>query len=513
MPATSIRPSNPEPVSLTSIARLLGQPEADLPEIAVTGVAMSSRDVADGDLYVGIPGARVHGAKFASDAIEQGARAVLTDAAGSVLVKQAHLAVPVIETDDPRAVLGTVSGLVYGTTANDPVLYGVTGTNGKTSCAYMLAAVIEQLGRRPGLSTTVERRIGDERVESALTSPEASDMHALIARMREVGVDAAAIEVSAQALTRHRVEGLVFDTVGFLNLAHDHLDEYASFDDYFDAKLQLFTPAHARRGVVSLDSEWGRQLADRAEIPVTTIACSADAGADWRVDVLDASGPSTEFELTAPDGQTLRTRVPLPGWFSAANAGMSIAMLVTSGIPFDEIRSALERDGEIRVTVPGRTELLNPGGGPKFYLDYGHTPEAFRQTLKALRALTPGRLFMIFGADGDRDATKRPEMGRVSAELADEVIITDYNPRTEDPAAIRAVLLDAAREAAPEKTIREIPNAAEGIRAAVAAASEGDTILIAGPGHETHSEVGGQKIEYSARDEAVRALREAGWPA
>lgn len=515
MPAASIRPLHPVPRSLSELAAAFGldDDELDLERVEVTGVSVSSRDVDAGDLYVGIPGARVHGATFASDAVEQGAVAILTDSAGAELVREEGVDVPVLIVEDPRLALGEVSGWVYRTDPDEPKLYGVTGTNGKTSVAYILDAILGQLSVVTGLTTTVERRIGEERIEAALTTPEASELHALIARMREVGVHAASIEVSAQAVTRHRIDGILFDVVGFLNLSHDHLDDYADFEEYFQAKLELFTPERARRGVVSLDSEWGKRVVEESRIPLTTISSRPEIDADWKVELGKREGMNTRFTLIAPDGRSITTEVPLPGWFSAANAGLAIAMLVESGYDLGEIAHVLERDGLIQAYVPGRTELISGERGPRFVLDYGHTPDAFEQTLGALREFTEGKLIMIFGADGDRDKMKRPAMGRIAAELADVVIITDYNPRMEDPASIRATLLEAARAAAPHKDIREIADARLGIREAVNMAREGDTILIAGPGHETASEVGGKKIGYSAREEARQALREAGWDA
>ena len=509
MPA-SIRPLHPVPRSLSELAVRFGLDEPDdIDQLEVTGVAISSKDVRAGDLYVGMPGARVHGASFAADAEEGGAVAILTDARGAELA--AGLALPVLVTDDPRAALGEVAGWVYRTDPDDPKLFAVTGTNGKTTVAYILDAILGQLGAVTGLSTTVERRIGEERIEASLTTPEASELHALVARMREEGVHAASIEVSAQAVTRHRIDGLVFDVVGFTNLSHDHLDDYPDFEAYFAAKAQLFAPDRARRGVVSLDSEWGDRIVEESRVPITTIACREGIEADWRVDVTAQTPTGTEFVLQGPDGRSLASRIPLPGWFSAANAGLALVMLIESGYDLEQLGEALDRDGGIDAYVPGRLELVSGERGPRLYVDYGHTPDAFEQTLAALRPLTPGRVLMVFGADGDRDTTKRPEMARVAAAGADVVIITDYNPRTEDPAAIRRVLVDSARAAHPERELYEIPDERAGIRKAVELADERDTILIAGPGHETTTSVAGVTKAYSARDEARDALREAGW--
>lgn len=510
MPPVTIRPLHPVPRSLAELAVRFGLDEPEgIDQLEVTGVAISSQTVTAGDLYVGVPGSKAHGASYAKAAAAAGAVAILTDGKGARLARDSGL--PALVVDSPRQALGEVAGWVYRTDPESPRLFGITGTNGKTTVAYIVDALLRQLGVVTGLSTTVERRIGDERIDASLTTPEASELHALLARMREEGVHAASIEVSAQAVSRHRIDGLLFEVVGFINLSHDHLDDYPDFETYFAAKQDLFTPERARRGVVSLDSEWGSRLVENSRIPITTISSREGAQADWRVEVGKQGAGGARFKLHSPDGRTLATRIPLPGWFNAANAGLGIVMLVESGYDLEQIGEALDRDGGIDAYVPGRLERISGKRGPRLYVDYGHTPDAFRQTLGALRTFTKGRLIMVFGADGDRDASKRPEMASVAAELADAVIITDYNPRTEDPDKIRKVLVKSARKAHPGREIHEIADERAGIRKAVEIADEHDTILIAGPGHEQTTEVGGRKLAYSARDEAREALREAGW--
>nr|WP_286279436.1 UDP-N-acetylmuramoyl-L-alanyl-D-glutamate--2,6-diaminopimelate ligase [Naasia aerilata] len=456
-----------------------------------------------------MPGAKTHGARFAADARERGAVAVLTDAAGADLAADSGL--PVLVTADPRAAVGDVAAWVYRTGDRPPLLFAVTGTNGKTSVVYLLDAVLRQLGVTSGLSSTAERRIGDDAVVSSLTTPEATELHALLARMRETNVRAAAIEVSAQAMTQGRVGGLVFDVVGFTNLSHDHLDDYPDMGAYLAAKQALFDPDRARRGVVNVDSEWGRTVADEARIPVTTLATVPGVPADWTVAVTGESQLFTEFTLTGPGGSTLATRLPLFGRFMAANAALAIVMLVESGFEAEAIGHVLDRDGGIQVYIPGRTERVSGEGSPAVYIDYAHTPDAFLNALDALRGLTPGRVIMVFGADGDRDKTKRDDMGSIAARGSDVVIITDFHPRTEDPAAIRATLLDAARRARPDGELYEIPDPRQALRRAIALASPGDSILYAGPGHEDYQEIAGVKHPYSARVDARLALQEAGW--
>lgn len=477
-------------------------------DLDVTGVAIASGAVYGGDLYVGVPGRNAHGARFAGQAAANGAVAVLTDAAGAGLAAESGL--PVLVTADARAVLGDVAAWIHRTDENPATLFAVTGTNGKTSVVYLLYALLRQLGVTAGLTSTAERRIGDEAVTSALTTPEASELHALLARMREVDVRGVGVEVSAQALSRHRVDGLVFDVVGFTNLSHDHLDDYASMGDYFEAKRELFTPERARRGVVTVDSEWGRRLVSESRIPVTTLATEPGVDADWRMTLLEEAPTRTSFRLESPDGRAVETSVPLIGHFMAANAALAIVMLVEAGHDLGLIGAAVADRG-IDAYIPGRAERVSGDRGPVVYIDYGHTPDAFQQTLDAIRRTTDGRIVMVFGADGDRDTTKRADMGAIAARGADALVITDFHPRSEDPAAIRAALIAGARSAVPDREIHEIGDPRAAFRRALGLVGEGDAVLYAGPGHEDYHEVAGVKHPYSARDDARLALQEAGW--
>ncbi|WAB85333.1 UDP-N-acetylmuramoyl-L-alanyl-D-glutamate--2,6-diaminopimelate ligase [Microcella daejeonensis] len=476
--------------------------------IEITGITLSTADLQPGDLYVGVRGEHRHGAEFAGDAAQKGAVAIMTDEAGAAIAGDA--AIPILVVDDPRAALGDVSAWVYRTMEEPPLLFGTTGTNGKTSTSHLLEGILRQVGLVTGLSSTTERHIGELSVVSRLTTPEASEMHALLARMREAGVRAVAVEVSAQALTRHRVDGIVFDVVGFTNLSHDHLDDYADMEEYFQAKLPLFQPERGRRGVVSLDSPYGQRVVDSARIPVTTISARDDVDAEWRVQLTDETPLYTGFRLTGPGGQSLETRVPLIGWHMAANAGLAIVMMVEAGFELDAIAHALGETG-IDAYLPGRIERVSGEEGPSVYVDFGHSPDAFENTLAAVRRFTTGRTIMVVGADGDRDATKRHEMGRVSAEGCDVLVITDHHPRFEDPASIRATLLEGAALATNRPEIHEVSPPEAAIRVAVNLAREGDSILWAGPGHQDYRDIRGVRTEYSARDEARAALREAGW--
>jgi len=522
-----LRPEHPTPRAVAELANAFGlRVVGSLDGVETTGVTLSAAEVQPGDLFVGVHGANRHGAQFAADAAERGAVAVLTDADGVALAEPAGL--PVLVVDDPRAALGDVAAWVYRTHPDEaedlPQLFAVTGTNGKTSTSYILEGILKQLGLVTGLSSTAERHIGSLSVTSRLTTPEASEMHALLARMRESEVRAVAVEVSAQALSRHRVDGIVFDVVAFTNLSHDHLDDYADMEEYYRAKLPLFEPEHGRRGVVSLDTDWGHRVVQDSRIPVTTITVHPEVEAEWHVDITDAQAAYTEFRLTGPEGRELTTRVPLIGWHMAANAALAIVMLVEGGFELGAVAQALESghrrypdetDGQrvsaIECYLPGRTERVSGEHGPSVYVDFGHSPDAFLNTLAAVRQFTPGKVVMLFGADGDRDTTKRGDMARVAAEGSDILVVTDHHPRFEDAASIRTTLVDAARAAFPDHEIHEVSPPEAAIRAAVALVGEGDSILWAGPGHQDYRDIQGVRTPYSARDEARAALREAGW--
>jgi UDP-N-acetylmuramoyl-L-alanyl-D-glutamate--2,6-diaminopimelate ligase len=473
------------------------------------GVTLSTADLHPGDLYVGIQGAHSHGAQYAAQAKQGGAVALLTDAAGAELAKDVDL--PVVIVASPREALGEISAWVYRTAEHPPLLFGTTGTNGKTSTSYLLEGILKQLGLVTGLSSTSERHIGDLTVVSRLTTPEASEMHALLARMRESNVRAVAVEVSAQALTHHRVDGLMFDVVAFTNLSHDHLDDYADMDEYFQAKLALFDPDRARRGVVSLDTNWGQRIVEESRIPVTTVSATPSVEAEWTVDIVEERAEYTEFTLTGPENRSLTTRVPIIGWHMAADAALAIVMLVEAGFELEAIGHALDEDNGIVAYLPGRTERVSGDHGPSVYVDFGHSPDAFLNTLAAVRKFTEGRTIMVFGADGDRDTSKRSEMGRVAADGSDILVITDHHPRFENAESIRAALLEGAKLAEHQPEIYEVSPPEDAIRLAVSLAKEGDSILWAGPGHQDYRDIEGVRTPYSAREEARAALREAGW--
>ncbi|MCB1273706.1 MAG: UDP-N-acetylmuramoyl-L-alanyl-D-glutamate--2,6-diaminopimelate ligase [Leucobacter sp.] len=522
--ALTIRPRHPIETPLARVAERFGLTAfpagAPLDTTAVTGVTLDSRDVRTGDLYAALPGSKRHGAEFAAQAAERGAAAILSDARGAELVRAAGVDLPVLvsaaaPTENPRAWLGELAAEIYGTARLDAKLFGATGTNGKTSVIYLIAALLEAAGLRVGLSSTAERRVGDEVMTSGLTSPEATELHALLARMIEDRAEGIALEVSAHALEHHRIDGVHFDVVAFNNLSHDHLDDFSGMEEYLRAKLALFAPEHAARGVVVVDSPYGVRIARESRIPVTTLATEYGADADWHLAVTRQDLDGVSFALQGPAGASFRGTVPLFGRFMAENAALALIMLHEAGIPLERVARGLAEASpsdprRIPVFVPGRLEAINSGSpGPRFYVDYGHTPGAFSAMLDALGEVAPGRVIFMFGADGDRDTSKRAEMGRIAAAGSDVLIICDYHPRSEDPAAIRAQLI-AGAERAQHAEIIECGDPREAVRLAISLAAPDDVILYAGPGHEDYQEVAGRKLPYSARDEVRAALREAG---
>ncbi|MEN9731551.1 MAG: hypothetical protein RL488_861 [Actinomycetota bacterium] len=502
-----LRPDRVEPVTLASLVERFSL-ELISGELstAVTGISMNTNDLRAGDLFVAMPGLKTHGANFAAKALESGASAIITDGDGLEIL--GLVGVPVLRLEKPRLHLGDLAAFVYGNLPTVmPLMFGTTGTNGKTSTSYILEAILRQLGEVTGLTSTAERHIAGEVIVSRLTTPESTEMQALIARMREAKVTSVAIEVSAQALTQHRIDGMHFNVVGFTNLSHDHLDDYADMGEYLAAKAQLFQPGRADRGVVCLDSAYGDKFAALANIPFVTVATAKPA--DFVVEVTEEVPARTGFTVTLPDGSKIDSWLPIIGAHMASNAGLAIAMLIEAGFSADRIRTAVA-DG-IHAYLPGRTERVTGASGPDVYVDFGHSPDAFLNTLKAVRKVTKGKVIMLFGADGDRDASKRPAMASVSAENCDILVITDHHPRFEDPANIRKTLVESARSARPELEIYEVSPPEDAIVKAVSLASEGDAILWAGPGHQDYRDIRGVRTPYSARALAREALKAAGW--
>ncbi len=504
----ALRPQFTQPVALSTLASTLGL-EHRGNDTTVTGVALASSAVQPGDLFVALRGVNRHGSEFWPEARAAGASGILTDDDGVELVNDPNL--PIIRADNPRAVLGAVSAQIYGTVGDDvPTIFGVTGTNGKTSTAFLLEAILRGLGQATALSTTAVRQVRGETFRSSLTTPEAPDIHAMIARAREEGVSGIAVEISAQALDKNRLDHVVCDVAGFTNLSHDHLEDFGTMENYLDAKAALFTPERARTAVICVDSTWGQQLARSVDIPTVTVGHRGTSEGQWLWESVPSDQGITTLRVDGPAGESITVDVPLSGDHMLANTALAVVMVVNSGVSPADFDVMGPGTAGIPVFIPGRMEKVSGARGPQVYVDAGRSADAYEHTLSTLREQTAGQLIMVCGTSGNRDATKRPIMGATAARLADVVIVTDDDPRREDPDAIRQGLLEGARSV-PGAQVHEIPDPSEAIRLAVSLARDGDTILWTGPGSQDYRDIGGVKVPYSARSEARHALTDAGW--
>ncbi|MFF4831217.1 UDP-N-acetylmuramoyl-L-alanyl-D-glutamate--2,6-diaminopimelate ligase [Streptomyces sp. NPDC001315] len=502
VPVTYPGPPRPVQVSATPLAELADQLGATTPDNAaeVTGVTHDSRAVRPGDLYAALPGARAHGADFVVQAAGLGAVAVLTDPAGAE--RAAATGLPVLVVDDPRARMGELAATIYGSPGQDLLQIGITGTSGKTTTAYLVEGGLKS-DRATGLIGTVEMRIGDERIKSERTTPEATDLQALFAVMRERGVEAVAMEVSSHALVLGRVDGCVFDIAVFNNLSPEHMEFHSDMEDYFRAKAQLFTPKRSKLGVVNFDDEYGRRLAHEATVPVVTFSAEGHPDADWRAQDVQVGPMDSTFTVTGPEGQRVAARSPLPGPFNVANTLAAIVALAVAGL--DPQTAA---DGVAAVPgVPGRLERVDAGQPYLAVVDYAHKTDAVESVLRALRKVTKGRLLIVLGCGGDRDRTKRQPMGAAAARLADTAVLTSDNPRSEDPLAILASMLEGAASVPAHERgeVLLFEDRAAAIAAAVARAQPGDTVLVAGKGHEQGQDIAGVVRPFDDR----QVLREA----
>lgn len=527
--AANLRPEVPVVTSLADLVSLTGAridwvggapgtEAVDGAAVTVTGIDLRAQAILTGDLFAALPGARVHGATFASDAVAQGARAVLTDPVGLDLMNAAGspLGVPVLVHESPRALLGVVSATIYGHPTEKMTVIGITGTSGKTTTSYLVEAALTAGGRTPGLVGTIETRIKGNRVPSALTTPEAPQLHALFAVMLEQGIDTCVMEVSSHALALGRVDGVRFAIGAFTNLSQDHLDFHRDFDDYFAAKARLFeggSTVRARQAVVCVDDEWGRRMAGIARDAGSTVTAVATTPlepsepaepADWQATRggLDATGIQT-FRLVDPSGHSNEVRLRLPGDYNVANASVAVAIAEAAGVPLADSIPALAA-----VDVPGRVQRVDRGQGFMAVVDYAHKPAALGAVISTLRGQSSGRLAVVVGAGGDRDKGKRELMGAVTARGAELLIVTDDNPRTEDPAVIRASVRGGAEDVpqAERGEVREVADRASAIAQAVEWARAGDVVLVAGKGHETGQEVHGVKHPFDDRTVLADAI-------
>ncbi|WP_259315427.1 UDP-N-acetylmuramoyl-L-alanyl-D-glutamate--2,6-diaminopimelate ligase [Capillimicrobium parvum] len=456
--------------------------------VEITGLAFDNRTAGPGTLFFCVPGFTRDGHDFAADAVARGAAALVVER------PLPGLDVPQVPVPGARAAMAPVAARFYGDPTAALQVVGVTGTNGKTTSCFLIRELLEAGGIPTALLGTVKSVIGGAEATLERTTPEAIELQHAFARMREAGDRACAMEVSSHALELRRADAIHWGVALFTNLTQDHLDFHPTMDDYFAAKRRLFTAGPAA-SVVNVDDAYGRRLAD--ELPVTTFAI--DREADLRAVDVRGGFDGSAFAIVGRDGTRLDVRTPLPGRFNVANVLGAVAVARALGVDDATIAEALPRAGR----VPGRFEPVSEGQGFAVLVDYAHTPDSLENVLRAARELTDRRVIVTFGAGGDRDRGKRPLMGEIAARLADEVIVTSDNPRSEDPEAIVAEIVAGAGRPVTVEVDR-----ARAIADVVALARDGDVVVIAGKGHEQGQEfAGGRKVPFDDVAVAREALR------
>jgi UDP-N-acetylmuramoyl-L-alanyl-D-glutamate--2,6-diaminopimelate ligase len=458
-----------------------------------SGLTSDSRKVKPGFLFAALPGSKTDGARFVGDAVARGAVAVL--GAPGLAADAAALGVRFICADNPRAALAHFAASFY--VAQPEVIAAVTGTKGKSSIVAFLREIWTQNGRKAASLGTVGVVTPTGEIPLSHTTPDPVEIHALLAKLVGEGIGHLALEASSHGLDQHRLDGVRIKACGFTNITRDHMDYHANFEHYLNAKLRLFSEVVEEGGiaVVNADAEHADRFIDAARVRGLTLLTVGAAGETIKLVSCTSIGDAQALRISHA-GKTYDVTLPLAGAFQASNAlvaaGLAIGLGENAAITFAAL--------SVLKGAPGRMEKVAFGAsGAPIYVDYAHTPDSLEKVLEALRAHTAGKLHLVFGCGGDRDKGKRPLMGAIAVRLADEVVVTDDNPRSEDAAAIRAEILVAARGA------REIGDRHEAIRAAVASLREGDVLVLAGKGHETGQYIHGVTYPFSDRDEAVKA--------
>lgn len=466
----------------------------------VTGVAYDSRAVGSGDLFFCVPGTVSDGHDFAPAAVEAGAVALCVQ-------RFLDLDVPQVLVSDVRRAMGRLASAFFGHPASELMIVGVTGTNGKTTTAFLLESILRAAGRTTGLIGTIETRIGDEVLPGVRTTPESLDLQRLLASMRDRGVDAVAMEVTSHALMLHRAEAVRFAAVGFTNLSQDHLDFHPTMEDYFAAKTRLFLPERADKGAVNVDDPYGRKLMNVAPIKCIGFGMSEDAEVRARAVKLEPSG--TTISVVTPEGDFEAT-TKLVGHFNISNCLGATAIALQAGIGLGAIEAGLRSLS----AVPGRFESIDGGQPFSVVVDYAHTPDSLDNVLRAARPLADahgGRVVCAFGCGGDRDRGKRPLMGAVVARLADIVIVTSDNPRSEEPGAIIGEILEGVVASRPDGPDATLPDRRAALRWALEQARAGDVVVVAGKGHEATQQFKDHTIPFDDRTVARELLAELGY--
>jgi len=471
---------------LSQLASLVGGKPTG--EVKVFGISHDSRSLQPGDLYIALQGEKNHGIDFLDEAILNGAVAVATDSHGADAVIQKSL--PLIELLDPRQDMAILAASIYGNPEAKLQITGVTGTNGKTTTTHMLRSIFLDAGKHVGVIGTLGTYFDDEHFPNARTTPESTDLFATLALMLERGITHVFMEVSSHALALNRVTGIKFEVSVFTNLSQDHLDFHGSMENYFATKALLFTAEYSKQAVICIDDEWGMKLAGKTQIPSITIGSEGT----WKTsNATSSSNGTSTMEIEIENAKSISLSVDMLGAFNATNAACALAASQVLGLP---ISAGLESLKQVR-PIPGRLEkvsIVSPGTA---IVDYAHTPDAVATVLTVIKDANPDRIITVIGCGGDRDSLKRPLMGKVAAKLSDIVIVTDDNPRSEDPAAIRNAMILGTKGCSAE--VFEIADRRSAISKALLMAQPGDVVAVLGKGHETGQETAGETLWFDDR--------------
>ena len=459
-------------------------------DVAVSGIAYRSDRVRPGDAFFCIQGLAHDGHDFAADAAARGASAIV------VQRRLEGVSAPQILVPDTRVALAHGAARFYSEPSKALDVVGITGTNGKTTTTYLIDAVLRRAGRKTGIIGTVETRIGDDRIPASRTTPESSDLQALLAQMRERGVSGVAMEVSSHAIDLHRVDAVRFAVVAFTNLTQDHLDYHHTLEEYFSVKRRLFTDFEAGARVVNIDDPLGEDIAREVD-GVLTVGRGALAAVRAENEELSATG--AVFTLVTPAGARV-VHLPLAGAYNVSNALIAAGCAVALGIDLETIVEGLDDAPQ----VPGRLERVDCGQSFSVIVDYAHTPDSLEKATRAVCGVTPGRVIVVFGCGGDRDPEKRPLMGRAAGSAADITIVTSDNPRSEDPVGIILQVEDGVKASGGVYEVEVDRRRA--IARAIELAEPGDSVLIAGKGHEDYQIFMDRTIHFDDREVAREEL-------
>jgi UDP-N-acetylmuramoyl-L-alanyl-D-glutamate--2,6-diaminopimelate ligase len=493
-----MRPFNEFSLALSKISHLIGATsstsEADLAKIVITGITHNDSDVLPGDLFIALPGAKRHGAEFVGNASKRGAVAVVTDSVGSKLIH----GIPVLVVTNPRLVAGHIAALLYREPMRDLGSVAITGTNGKTTVSTLLYQILEAAHRDCGLIGTVETRIGREIIASKRTTPEATDLQALAAVMKERHMRHLIIEASSHAMTLHRLEGAHFAIAAFTNLTQDHLDFHGDMETYFKAKSSLFKFKFAELALINTDDPYGAKLAISTELPVISVS-RGNPNANWHYIQIDVQSKRVPLKIRGTGGILIETSTYLRGGYNFDNLLMAVAIAVELGVdPIDVAAIVPNLTG-----AAGRLEEISVGQSFTALVDYAHTPDAVSSVLSSIREFTTGKVIAVLGCGGDRDPMKRPLMGKALHAGADIAIFTSDNPRSEEQDVILQAMSAGLDISEPSQIISD---RAEAIAYAVSLAGAGDTVAILGKGHEKGQEIKGETFDFDDREVLAKAI-------